>query len=146
MSAIMTSDGTDLAKNAYPSLGLGNSFAFKFVDPKGRVHRFNCGMFMQFKAIFWVAILLVSYSCTYYDNSFGSACTRHQLMVYYVCLKFQKKRRKIYEFSYFKQVTWIFKRKTTLKWITCDLFTLCLLWWSLDDFIWNKSYARKEFF
>ncbi|XP_021629245.1 CBS domain-containing protein CBSCBSPB3 isoform X2 [Manihot esculenta] len=43
MSAIMTSDGTDLAKNAYPSLGLGNSFAFKFVDPKGRVHRFNCG-------------------------------------------------------------------------------------------------------
>ncbi|XP_058006055.1 CBS domain-containing protein CBSCBSPB3 isoform X4 [Hevea brasiliensis] len=43
MSAIITSDGTDVGKYAYPSLGVGNSFAFKFVDPKGRVHRFNCG-------------------------------------------------------------------------------------------------------
>ncbi|XP_048232615.1 CBS domain-containing protein CBSCBSPB3 isoform X2 [Ricinus communis] len=43
MSAIMTSDGTDLGKYAYPPVGLGNSFAFKFVDLKGRVHRFNCG-------------------------------------------------------------------------------------------------------
>ncbi|KDP23089.1 hypothetical protein JCGZ_00502 [Jatropha curcas] len=43
MSAIMTSDGTDVGKYAYPSLGLGNSFAFKFVDLKGRVHRFNFG-------------------------------------------------------------------------------------------------------
>ncbi|XP_050206547.1 CBS domain-containing protein CBSCBSPB3 [Mercurialis annua] len=44
MSAIMTSDGTDLGKYAYPSLGLGNSFAFKFIDLKGRVHRFNYGI------------------------------------------------------------------------------------------------------
>lgn len=38
-AALMNSEGTDLGK--YPSLGLGNSFSFKFEDPKGRVHRFN---------------------------------------------------------------------------------------------------------
>ncbi|XP_065873416.1 CBS domain-containing protein CBSCBSPB3 isoform X2 [Euphorbia lathyris] len=43
MSAVMTCDGTELGKYGYPSLGLGNSFSFKFVDHKGRVHRFNCG-------------------------------------------------------------------------------------------------------
>lgn len=43
MSAAMTSDNTDHTKSAYPSLGLGNSFAFKFEDLKGRVHRFNFG-------------------------------------------------------------------------------------------------------
>ncbi|KAJ4715187.1 CBS domain-containing protein [Melia azedarach] len=42
MSALMTSDGTEQGKFVYPSLGLGNSFAFKFGDRKGRVHRFNC--------------------------------------------------------------------------------------------------------
>ncbi|KAJ8765332.1 hypothetical protein K2173_012029 [Erythroxylum novogranatense] len=42
MSALMTSDATETGKFQYPSLGLGNSFAFKFEDPKGRVHRFNC--------------------------------------------------------------------------------------------------------
>ncbi|MQL87976.1 hypothetical protein Taro_020524 [Colocasia esculenta] len=30
------------SESFYPSLGLGNSFAFKFEDQKGRVHRFNC--------------------------------------------------------------------------------------------------------
>ncbi|TYK02776.1 CBS domain-containing protein CBSCBSPB3 [Cucumis melo var. makuwa] len=39
MSAFMASEGT----LNYPSLGLGNSFAFKFEDLKGRVHRVNCG-------------------------------------------------------------------------------------------------------
>ncbi|KAK6259201.1 hypothetical protein SCA6_013675 [Theobroma cacao] len=44
MSAIMASDGGDAGKlSSYPSLGLGNTFAFKFEDLKGRVHRFNCG-------------------------------------------------------------------------------------------------------
>ncbi|XP_057972449.1 CBS domain-containing protein CBSCBSPB3-like isoform X2 [Malania oleifera] len=43
MSGLMTSDGTETGKSMYPSLGLGNSFAFKFEDLKGRVHRFNCG-------------------------------------------------------------------------------------------------------
>ncbi|XVE86446.1 hypothetical protein DITRI_Ditri18aG0034800 [Diplodiscus trichospermus] len=44
MSAMMASDGTDTGKlSSYPSLGLGNSFSFKFEDLKGRVHRFNCG-------------------------------------------------------------------------------------------------------
>ncbi|KAK9735557.1 hypothetical protein RND81_04G212700 [Saponaria officinalis] len=38
-AALMNSEGTDLSK--YPSLGLGSSIAFKFEDPKGRVHRFN---------------------------------------------------------------------------------------------------------
>uniref|UniRef100_A0A803L4W8 CBS domain-containing protein CBSCBSPB3 n=1 Tax=Chenopodium quinoa TaxID=63459 RepID=A0A803L4W8_CHEQI len=38
-AALMNSEGTDLGK--YPSLGLGNSFSFKFEDPKGRVHRFT---------------------------------------------------------------------------------------------------------
>lgn len=32
---------TDISK--YPSLGLGNSFSFKFEYPKGRVHRFTIG-------------------------------------------------------------------------------------------------------
>ncbi|KAL3591535.1 hypothetical protein D5086_010175 [Populus alba] len=41
MSALMASDATELGR--YPSLGLGNSFAFKFQDLKGRVHRLNCG-------------------------------------------------------------------------------------------------------
>lgn len=39
----MASEVPDAAKSAYPSLGLGNSFAFKLEDHKGRVHRFNCG-------------------------------------------------------------------------------------------------------
>nr|GEY40699.1 CBS domain-containing protein CBSCBSPB3 [Tanacetum cinerariifolium] len=42
MSAIMTSDGADGGRS-YPSLGLGNSFAFKFEDLRGRVHRFTFG-------------------------------------------------------------------------------------------------------
>ncbi|XP_050379586.1 CBS domain-containing protein CBSCBSPB3 isoform X3 [Argentina anserina] len=41
MSAMMASDAGEQAKFNYPSLGLGNSFAFKFEDRKGRVHRFN---------------------------------------------------------------------------------------------------------
>lgn len=41
MSAtIMASEGADLGKCS--SLGIGNSFSFKFVDSKGRVHRFFC--------------------------------------------------------------------------------------------------------
>lgn len=43
MSQLMTSDGTETGKSGYPSLGLGNSFAFKFEDSKRRVHRFNFG-------------------------------------------------------------------------------------------------------
>lgn len=40
----MASDGTEQGKlGSYPSLGLGNSFAFKFEDLKGRLHRVNCG-------------------------------------------------------------------------------------------------------
>ncbi|XP_030471709.2 CBS domain-containing protein CBSCBSPB3-like [Syzygium oleosum] len=43
MSAALPSEGPESTKSAYPSLGLGNSFAFKFEDLKGRVHRLNCG-------------------------------------------------------------------------------------------------------
>ncbi|KAF9608407.1 hypothetical protein IFM89_009773 [Coptis chinensis] len=43
LSGLMTSDGAEPGKSMYPSLGLGNSFAFKFEDRKGRVHRFNFG-------------------------------------------------------------------------------------------------------
>ncbi|CAI9108771.1 OLC1v1008455C1 [Oldenlandia corymbosa var. corymbosa] len=43
MSALNTSDGTEHGKSPYPSLGLGNSFCFKFEDSKHRVHRFNFG-------------------------------------------------------------------------------------------------------
>lgn len=43
MSGFMASDGTEQGKlGSYPPLGLGNSFAFKFEDLKGRVHRVNC--------------------------------------------------------------------------------------------------------
>ncbi|KAM7274779.1 hypothetical protein ACFE04_016645 [Oxalis oulophora] len=42
MSEMMASEGTEQGK-FYPSLGLGNSFSFKFEDRKGRVHRFTCG-------------------------------------------------------------------------------------------------------
>ncbi|KAI3707509.1 hypothetical protein L6452_26103 [Arctium lappa] len=42
MSVIMPSDALDGGRS-YPSLGLGNSFAFKFEDLRGRVHRFNFG-------------------------------------------------------------------------------------------------------
>ncbi|CAI0403934.1 unnamed protein product [Linum tenue] len=41
MSAMMTSEATELGKSD-PTLGLGSSFAFKFVDLKGHVHRVNC--------------------------------------------------------------------------------------------------------
>ncbi|CAL1400081.1 unnamed protein product [Linum trigynum] len=40
MSAMLTSDATELGKS-YTNLGLENSFAFKFLDLKGRVHRVN---------------------------------------------------------------------------------------------------------
>ncbi|KAL6297339.1 hypothetical protein ACE6H2_005481 [Prunus campanulata] len=50
LSALMASDGTD-GKFPYPSLGLGNSFAFKFEDLRGRMHRINCGKW-QWKATF----------------------------------------------------------------------------------------------
>lgn len=40
---MMASDVGEQAKFTYPSLGLGNSFAFKFEDRKGRVHRLNSG-------------------------------------------------------------------------------------------------------
>ncbi|CAI9766465.1 unnamed protein product [Fraxinus pennsylvanica] len=43
MSQFMASDAMEPGKSAYPSLGLGNSFAYKFKDHKGRVHRFNFG-------------------------------------------------------------------------------------------------------
>ncbi|KAL6007670.1 CBS domain-containing protein cbscbspb3 [Asimina triloba] len=43
LSALMTSETGELGK--YPSLGLGNSFAFKFEDHKGRVHRGKCNEF-----------------------------------------------------------------------------------------------------
>ncbi|KAL3630227.1 CBS domain-containing protein cbscbspb3 [Castilleja foliolosa] len=43
MSQYVTSEGADHPKSTYPSLGLGNSFSFKFKDHKGRVHRFNFG-------------------------------------------------------------------------------------------------------
>ncbi|KAJ7550718.1 hypothetical protein O6H91_07G114300 [Diphasiastrum complanatum] len=35
--------GSEIGKMVYPSLGLGNSFAFKLEDQKGRIHRFTCG-------------------------------------------------------------------------------------------------------
>ncbi|CAI0419701.1 unnamed protein product [Linum tenue] len=41
MSAMMTSEAAELGKSD-PTLGLGSSFAFKFVDLKGHVHRVNC--------------------------------------------------------------------------------------------------------
>ncbi|KAL0343218.1 UNVERIFIED_CONTAM: CBS domain-containing protein CBSCBSPB3 [Sesamum angustifolium] len=43
MPQYATSEGVEPAKSTYPSLGLGNSFSFKFKDQKGRVHRFNFG-------------------------------------------------------------------------------------------------------
>ncbi|XP_061346836.1 CBS domain-containing protein CBSCBSPB3-like [Gastrolobium bilobum] len=43
VSGLMTSDGADTAKSAYQSVAFGNSFAFKFEDLNGFVHRFNCG-------------------------------------------------------------------------------------------------------
>lgn len=43
MSQLMMSEGTEAGKSGYPSLGLGNTFSFKFDDLKGRAHRFNFG-------------------------------------------------------------------------------------------------------
>ncbi|CAN1216145.1 CBS domain-containing protein CBSCBSPB3 [Linum perenne] len=44
MSVLMTSDVPELGKS-FPSFGLGNSFSFKFVDLKGRIHRINWGKY-----------------------------------------------------------------------------------------------------
>ncbi|OWM71903.1 hypothetical protein CDL15_Pgr017786 [Punica granatum] len=43
MSAVMPSDLPESGKSNYPPLGLGTSFAFKFEDLKGRIHRVNSG-------------------------------------------------------------------------------------------------------
>ncbi|RDX78802.1 CBS domain-containing protein CBSCBSPB3, partial [Mucuna pruriens] len=43
-SGQLTLDGADTTKSTYQSLGFGNSFAFKFEDHNGRVHRFYCGV------------------------------------------------------------------------------------------------------
>ncbi|KAI9114282.1 hypothetical protein K1719_014510 [Acacia pycnantha] len=43
VSGFMASEAAETAKSTYPSLGLGNSFVFKFEDPKGCVHRLSCG-------------------------------------------------------------------------------------------------------
>ncbi|KAL5704377.1 CBS domain-containing protein cbscbspb3 [Ranunculus cassubicifolius] len=43
ISGLNTLDGMGSGNFNYPSLGLGNSFSFKFEDRKGRVHRFNFG-------------------------------------------------------------------------------------------------------
>uniref|UniRef100_A0A0D6R4R6 CBS domain-containing protein n=1 Tax=Araucaria cunninghamii TaxID=56994 RepID=A0A0D6R4R6_ARACU len=43
VSLRMLSETTETGKSMYSSLGLGNSFTFKLVDRKGRVHRFHCG-------------------------------------------------------------------------------------------------------
>lgn len=43
MSVVMQPDPMEGGRASYPSLGLGNSFAFKFEDLRGRVHRFNFG-------------------------------------------------------------------------------------------------------
>lgn len=64
LSALMASDGTD-GKFPYPSLGLGNSFAFKFEDLRGRMHRINCGKW-QSKATYhckdaWIWLSLVAF-------------------------------------------------------------------------------------
>ncbi|TKY73778.1 CBS domain-containing protein CBSCBSPB3 [Spatholobus suberectus] len=42
-SGRLTLDGADTTKSTYQSVGFGNSFAFKFEDHNGRVHRFYCG-------------------------------------------------------------------------------------------------------
>ncbi|KAF7834112.1 CBS domain-containing protein CBSCBSPB3-like [Senna tora] len=45
VSGLMASEGgQDTAKSADPSIVFENSFAFKFEDLNGRVHRFNCGV------------------------------------------------------------------------------------------------------
>lgn len=47
ISGFMASEAPETAKSMYPSVGFGNSFIFKFEDPKGRrVHRFSCGEFL----------------------------------------------------------------------------------------------------
>ena len=42
-SAFVGLEGAEEEKSGYPSLSLHNSFAFKFKDHKGRVHRLNSG-------------------------------------------------------------------------------------------------------
>ncbi|KAK7410927.1 hypothetical protein VNO78_02160 [Psophocarpus tetragonolobus] len=42
-SGLLTLDGADTTKSTYQSVGFGNSFAFKFEDHNGHVHRFYCG-------------------------------------------------------------------------------------------------------
>ncbi|KAL3025634.1 hypothetical protein AAZX31_04G189500 [Glycine max] len=42
-SGQLTLDGADTTKSTYQSVGFGNSFAFKFDDHNGHVHRFYCG-------------------------------------------------------------------------------------------------------
>ncbi|KAK7350924.1 hypothetical protein VNO77_09986 [Canavalia gladiata] len=43
VSGLLSLDGADTTKSTYQSIGFGNSFAFKFEDHNGRVHRFYCG-------------------------------------------------------------------------------------------------------
>lgn len=62
MSQNVIPDHMEHAKSAYPSLGLGNSFSFKFKDQKGRLHRINFGKGVE----------LVCQSCLASSNSCGA--------------------------------------------------------------------------
>ncbi|CAL0319754.1 unnamed protein product [Lupinus luteus] len=43
ISGLLSFDGADTTKSMCKSVGFGSSFAFKFEDLNGRVHRINCG-------------------------------------------------------------------------------------------------------
>lgn len=47
ISGLVASDGADTAKSGYQSMSFGNSFSFKFEDLNGRVHRLNCGNYLD---------------------------------------------------------------------------------------------------
>lgn len=55
---MMTSEDAE-AKNMYPPL-FGNSFAFKFKDQKGHMHRFKCGKYNKDYFLSEVGLLLHS--------------------------------------------------------------------------------------
>jgi hypothetical protein len=44
LSLVMPSEAGDVRSNIYPP-SVGNSFAFKLQDQKGRMHRFTCGRY-----------------------------------------------------------------------------------------------------
>jgi hypothetical protein len=60
--------GSEAGRQQYPPMGSGNTFSFKLEDRKGRVHRFNCGEFLE---LIWFVIRSAELRCRVIINFYS---------------------------------------------------------------------------